>query len=138
MKIETIFTYIQKYWSIAYPSIAAIFIGGFFYKRATAKGAILALIIGPIWAIAITVLESYDLIPAIPFLNRVVIDFLICWLIIWLFRNKSDEIPSHAIIDRNFSEEDEKLLKDRPWYGRFEFWSILLIVIVIALYIVFF
>ena len=136
--VETIFTYIQKYWSIAYPSIAAIFIGGFFYKRATAKGAVLALIIGPIWAIAITVLESYEYIPAIPFLNRVVIDFLICWLIIWLFRNKSDEIPSGAIIDRSFSEEDERLLKDRPWYGRFEFWSTVLIILVAMLYIIFF
>lgn len=136
--VTAIFTYIQRYWSIAYPSISAIFISGFFYKRATAKGALMAIVIGPIWAISVTVAESFALIPTIPFLNRVIIDFFICWFIIWLFRNKTDRIPANAIVDRKFSKADLKLLNDRPWYGRFAFWSVLLVVIVIILYIRFF
>lgn len=136
--ISAIFTYIQKYWSVAYPSIAAIFIAGFFYKKATAKGALWAIVFGPAWAILVYIGEAYDVIPTIPFLNRVIIDFIICWFIIWTFRNKSGEIPASAIIDRTFSAEDRELLENRPWYARFNFWSIILIVIVVMLYIVFF
>lgn len=136
--VSAIFTYIQKYWSIAYPSIAAVFICGFFYKKATPKGALWAIIIGPIWAILVTVAESYAVIPTVPFLNRVIIDFFICLMIIWFFRNKTDVIPSNAIIDRNYTEEESKLLASKSWYSRFEFWGILLIMIVIGLYIRFY
>ncbi len=136
--VSAIFTYIQKYWSIAYPSIAAIFISGFFYKRATPKGAFLAIIIGPIWAIIVTVLEFGHVIPTFPFLNRVILDFLICCLIIWVFRNKSEIIPSKAVIDRHFTPEELLLFKEKKWYTRFELWGIVLTCIVVGLYIVFF
>ena len=136
--IDAIFTYIQQYWSIAYPAIAAIFIAGFFYKKATAKGALWAMVLGPTWAIIINLLQAQDLIPTIPFLNRVIVDFIICWVILFFFRNKTGVIPATAIIDRSFSPEDEALLNNRPFYSRFNFWSIILIVIVVTLYIVFF
>lgn len=136
--IDAIFTYIQQYWSIAYPAIAAIFIAGFFYKKATAKGALWALILGPSWAILVNVLQAQEVIPTFPFLNRVIIDFIIAWFIIWSFRNKTGKIPAKAIIDRSFSKEDLELLNNRPFYQRFSFWSVILIAIVVALYIVFF
>lgn len=136
--IDAIFTYIQQFWSIAYPAIAAIFIAGFFYKRATAKGAVWAMILGPTWAIIINILQAQDLIPTIPFLNRVIIDFAICWAILYLYRNKTDVIPKAAIIDRTLSDEDKALLNNRPWYSSFNFWGIVLISIVVLLYIVFF
>lgn len=136
--IDAIFTYIQQYWSIAYPAIAAIFIAGFFYKKATGKGALWAMVLGPTWAIIINLLQAQDLIPTIPFLNRVIVDFIICWVILFIFRNKTGVYPATAIIDRSFSPEDETLLNDRPFYSRFNFWSIILIAIVVTLYIVFF
>lgn len=136
--IKAIFTYIQQYWSIAYPAISAIFIAGFFYKKATAKGALWALILGPSWAILINILQAQDVIPTFPFLNLVIIDFIICWFILWSFRNKTNKIPAKAIIDRSFSESDLALLNNRPFYSRFNFWSIILIAIVVTLYIVFF
>ena len=37
--LKTIFIYIQKYWSIAYPAACALFLAGFFYKRANAGAA---------------------------------------------------------------------------------------------------
>ncbi len=37
--LKTIFIYIQKYWSIAYPAACALFLAGFFYPRANAGGA---------------------------------------------------------------------------------------------------
>jgi SSS family solute:Na+ symporter len=136
--IDAIFTYIQQYWSIAYPAIAAIFIAGFFYKKATPKGALWAMILGPTWAIIINILQSQDLIPTIPFLNRVIIDFIICWAVLWIFRNKSGIIPESALLDSSYSEEDKALLNNRPWYSRFNFWAVILIAIVVALYIIFF
>ena len=136
--IDAIFTYIQQYWSIAYPAIAAIFIAGFFYKKATPKGALWAMILGPTWAILINILQAQELIPTIPFLNRVIIDFIICWTILWIFRNRTGEIPEKAKIDRSFSKESLALLQNRKWYSRFGFWSVILILIVVTLYIVFF
>ncbi|WP_347840690.1 sodium/solute symporter [uncultured Draconibacterium sp.] len=136
--IDAIFTYIQQYWSIAYPAISAIFIAGFFYKKATGKGALWAMVLGPTWAIIINLLQAQELIPTIPFLNRVIVDFIICWVILFIFRNKTGVYPATAIIDRSFSPEDEALLNDRPFYSRFNFWSIILIAIVVTLYIVFF
>lgn len=136
--IDAIFTYIQQYWSIAYPAISAIFIAGFFYKRATAKGALWAIVIGPIWAIFVNILQAQDIIPTIPFLNRVIFDFAISWFILYIFRNKSEVIPEKAMIDRSLLEEDAKLLKSQPFYSRFETWAILLVAIVVTLYIVFF
>ena len=136
--IDAIFTYIQQYWSIAYPAIAAIFIAGFFYKRATPKGALWALVVGPSWAILVNILQAQDLIPTFPFLNRVIIDFIICWIVLWVFRNKTGEIPAKAIVDRSFSAESLALLQNRKWYSRFGFWSFILIVIVVSLYILFF
>ena len=38
--LGAIFLYIQKFWSIAYPSACALFLAGFFYPRATARGAL--------------------------------------------------------------------------------------------------
>ena len=37
--LKAIFIYIQEFWSIAYPSVCALFLAGFFYRRATARGA---------------------------------------------------------------------------------------------------
>ncbi len=45
--LKAIFLYIQKYWSIAYPSVCALFVAGFFYQRASARGALIAIIVGP-------------------------------------------------------------------------------------------
>ncbi|MBI5686198.1 MAG: hypothetical protein HZC54_14085 [Verrucomicrobia bacterium] len=75
--LKAIFIYIQKYWSIAYPSVCALFLAGFFYKRATARGALIAIIVGPVWALTFTLAESAKLVPEIPFLTRAAIDFIV-------------------------------------------------------------
>jgi SSS family solute:Na+ symporter len=148
--LKAIFIYIQKFWSIAYPSVCALFLAGFFYKRATARGALVAVIVGPAWALGITALEELKLLPAIPyltvlqdhhyiipFLTRGAIDFVFAVLIIWIFRNRG-AIPDHAIIDRTLPPEISAELKAIPWYKSFGFWATLLILCVVALYIRFF
>ena len=136
--LEAIFTYIQKFWSIAWPSVVAVFLSGFFYKKATAKGCIVAMIVGPIWAILFTIAESMQWVPQFAFLNRAGLDFLFCLLFIWIFRNKSGVIPAKAFVDRSFSEEALEEAESVPWYLSFNFWSLLLIVIIVSLYIRFF
>ena len=154
--LKGIFIYIQKYWSIAYPSVCALFLAGFFYKRANARGALIAVIVGPAWALAVTVLEMGRLLPqmpgltvwvadatsaggvwSIPFLTRGAIDFIFAFAILWVFRNRG-EIEARAIIDRSFSPEVLAEMRSLPFYQRFGFWSTILIACVIALYIRFF
>lgn len=148
--LKGIFIYIQKYWSIAYPSVCALFLAGFFYKRATTRGALIAVIVGPVWALTITLLEMAKLLPRIPgltvwyegtwiipFLTRGGIDFLFAFGILWIFRNRG-EIEAKAIIDRSFSPEVLAEMQALPIWKRFSFWSTILVTCVVALYIRFF
>ncbi len=155
--LKAIFIYIQEYWSIAYPSVCALFLAGFFYKRATARGALIAIVAGPAWALTITVLEKIKLLPSIPyltvwvkdavpgqghflipFLTRAGIDCLFAFSILWFFRNRSGTIPPEAIVDRTFPPDVAAYMKTIPWWRSFGFWATILVLCVIALYVRFF
>ncbi len=136
--LAAIFTYIQKYWSIAYPAICAVFLAGFFYPRANARGSLTALIGGPVWAIVFTIAESFGLVPVVPFLIRAGGDFLICCLLIWLLRSREDVLPARSYIDRSFSAEDAAVIAAVPWYKSFPVWATLLVVIIVLLYVRFY
>jgi SSS family solute:Na+ symporter len=135
--LSAIFIYIQKYWSIAYPSVCALFLAGFFYPRANAKGSLIAIIVGPLFASLFMVAEAYNIVPTIPFLTRAMIDFSVVVLIIWCFRTRG-EVPASAIIDRTLPPDIAAELAAIPWYKSFGFWSTILVLSVIALYIRFF
>ena len=135
--LKAIFIYIQKYWSIAYPSVCALFLAGFFYRRASARGALIAVILGPLWALGFTLAESAGLVPTIPFLTRAMIDFIFAWFILWLFRERG-AIPAAAIVDRTLPPEVAAELAAIPWYRSFGFWSLVLVACVVALYVRFF
>ena len=156
--LKAIFLYIQEYWAIAYPSVCALFLAGFFYKRASAKGALIAILAGPLWALSFTVAEKTgffgrciarlgDVVPlpawmegaeSIPFLTRAIIDFCFALAVMWLFRTRGDAIPPQAIVDRSFTPETAAAMLAIPWYRSFRFWAALLALAVIALYVRFF
>jgi SSS family solute:Na+ symporter len=155
--LKAIFIYIQEFWSIAYPSVCALFLAGFFYKRATARGALIAIIVGPIWALSVTVLEKTHLLPSvpyltvwitdaatgqghylIPFLTRAGIDCLFAFVILWVFRNRTNIIPPEAIVDRSYPPEVAAYMKTIPWWRSFGFWGTVLVLCVVALYIRFY
>jgi SSS family solute:Na+ symporter len=136
--LPAIFIYIQKYWSIAYPSVCALFLAGFFYPRANARGSLIAIIAGPLWALLFTAAEWIQIVPTIPFLTRAMIDFLFALTILWLFRTRGEAIPPQAVIDRSFSPEVAAAMRAVPWYISFRFWAGLLVLIVIGLYVRFF
>ena len=155
--LKAIFIYIQEFWSIAYPSVCALFLAGFFYPRATARGALVAIIAGPLWALAVTVLEKTHLLPSvpyltvwiqdapsrqghylIPFLTRAGIDCLFAFLILWIFRNRTDVIPAEAVVDRSFPPDVVAYMRTIPWWRSFGFWGTVLVLCVVALYIRFY
>ena len=135
--LKAIFTFIQKYWSIAYPAICAVFLAGFFYRRANAKGALTVLICGPVWALLFTAAENAEVVPTVAFLIRAGADFVFCCALIWLLRTKGDALPASATVDRTFTPEAAALLDAVPWYKSFGFWSGLLLLSVVSLYVYF-
>jgi SSS family solute:Na+ symporter len=135
--LTAIFTYIQKYWSIAYPSICAVFLAGFFYKRASARGCLAALIAGPVWAALFTVAEAQGWVLKLAFLTRAGLDFLFCWLLIWVLRTRGAVSPQ-AVVDRSFPPDVAAAMKTVPWWRSFGFWATVLLFCVLALYIRFF
>jgi SSS family solute:Na+ symporter len=146
--LKAIFIYIQEYWSIAYPSVCALFLAGFFYKRANARGSLIAIVAGPIWAGAFTLVAYLkkagvatailQYVPTIPFLTRAILDFCFVMAILWLFRTRGDAIPPEASIDRSFTPEVAAAMKAIPWYRSFQLWATLLVLAVIGLYVRFF
>ena len=136
--LKGIFIYIQKYWSIAYPSVCALFLAGFFYRRANAKGSLIAIIAGPVWALCFTLAENLKWVPTVAFLTRAMIDFAFAWLILWVFRTRSPEVPAQAIVDRSFTPEVAEFVRSIPWWRSFGLWATVLVLCVLALYIRFF
>ena len=136
--IAAIFTYIQKYWSIAYPAICAVFLAGFFYPRANARGSMAALIGGPVWAFLFTIAENFGLVPVVPFLVRAGGDFVVCCFLLWVLRTRDATLPARSYIDRSFSEQDAAVIAAVPWYLSFPIWATLLIASVVSLYVRFY
>jgi SSS family solute:Na+ symporter len=136
--LNSIFIFIQKYWSLFYPTVCALFLAGFFYPRANARGSLIVIIAGPLWAGALMMAESFAWIPTIPFLNRAILDFLLAFLLLWAFRTRGEELPPGAVIDRTFSPDVQAYLQGIPWYMSFNFWSCLLMLIIVSLYVRFF
>ena len=74
------FQYIQEFTGFVSPGALAIFLAGFFYKRATANGALAAAI----GSFAGSALLKFAL-PNMPFMNRMGLVFLICMALIVVF-----------------------------------------------------
>jgi len=78
--LDQAFQYIQEFTGFISPGALAIFLAGFFYKKATANGALAAAI----GTFAFSLLFKL-LMPSLPFMDRMGIVFLICSGLIWLF-----------------------------------------------------
>jgi len=150
--LKAIFIYIQSFWSIAYPSVCALFLAGFFYRRANARGSLIAIIVGPIWATAITAMEKLGHLPHIPFLTvlvpddgaghhvipfvtRAAIDFAMAFAIIWIFRTRGEQLPPQSIVDRSFPPDALARIRAVPWWQSFGLWATILVLAVIGLYV---
>lgn len=78
--LDQAFQFIQEFTGFVSPGALAIFLAGFFYKRATANGALAAALGTFVFSILFKVL-----LPDVPFMDRMMIVFALCFLLIVLF-----------------------------------------------------
>jgi len=72
-KLDQAFQYIQEFTGFFTPGIVAIFLLGFFWKRATAHSALAAALASFLFS-----LGFYLFLPSLPFIDRVGLVFLLC------------------------------------------------------------
>lgn len=120
-RLDQAFQYIQEFTGFISPGALAIFLTGFFYKKATPNGALAAALGTFIYSLAFKLG-----FPDIPFLDRMGYVFLLCLLTIWIFakiENKSDP---------------DKVIKIEPGMfkttSQFKWGAALIIIILIILY----
>lgn len=122
--LDQAFQYIQEFTGFVSPGALAIFLAGFFYKRATANGALAAALSTFVFSLLFKMV-----FPEIPFLDRMGYVFLICLFVIWLFaiiENKKTE--AKAIVF------EKSMLKTSTG---FKIGAIIIVVILIVLYAIF-
>ncbi len=93
------FQYIQEFTGFISPGILAMFLMGFFWKRANSNGALAATII----SIPLSALLKYT-VPGMPFLNRMGVVFLACvalMILLGLIDSKSKDNPKAIQVDRS-------------------------------------
>ncbi len=78
--LDQAFQYIQEFTGFVSPGALAIFLAGFFYKKATSNGALAAALGTFVFSILFKVL-----VPSMPFMDRMGVVFLLCCLLIVLF-----------------------------------------------------
>ncbi len=78
--LDQAFQYIQEFTGFVSPGALAIFLAGFFYKRATSNGALAAAFGTFVFSVAFK-----WLLPGLPFMDRMGLVFLLCCALIWIF-----------------------------------------------------
>lgn len=118
------FTYIQEYTGFVSPGIFAIFILGFFWKRATANGALAATLL----SIPMSALIKFSF-PEIPFINRMGYVFLACIavMVAFAYLGRTKDNSKGLIVDTS-------LFKPK---GGFAVGIAIVLVILVILYTVF-
>lgn len=94
------FEYIQVYTGYISPGILSIFLLGFFWKKATANGALVAAIL----SVVLSAFIEYQF-PAFPFLNRMGVVFWICSLVhiaISLAQSGGKDNPNAFVVRREW------------------------------------
>ncbi|PKP21404.1 MAG: sodium/glucose cotransporter [Bacteroidetes bacterium HGW-Bacteroidetes-20] len=91
--LDQAFQYIQEFTGFISPGALAIFLTGFFYKKATANGALAAAL----GTFVFSALFKF-LLPEVPFLDRMGYVFLISLFIIWLFAKIENKPESPRVI----------------------------------------
>jgi len=113
------FQYIQEYTGFVSPGILAMFLLGFFWKRATSNAALFATIGGFLLSIIFKFIPNYvdleflyssgfavanaDAVYEIPFIDRMGFVFLICVLVMYLissYENRNGIIPNALKVDQ--------------------------------------
>ncbi|MDD4848005.1 MAG: sodium/sugar symporter [Bacteroidales bacterium] len=122
--LDQAFQFIQEFTGFVSPGALAIFLAGFFYKKATSNGALAAAISTFVFSLAFKFL-----LPTVPFMNRMGIVFLLCMLVIWIF----------AIFEKQKAKSFDAFVIDKSLFkttNGFKIGSAIIIAILIFLYII--
>lgn len=135
--------YLQSVLSFTTPPIAAAFLLGIFWKRATATAAFTAIVVTiPIGVVSffITQISAFQLF-SLQFLYAAAILFVFSCVIIvgvsLVTDAPSDEQVQNLVWTPDLWREETKELEGKPWYVNYRFWSLVLILITAALVILF-
>lgn len=93
--LDQAFHYIQEFTGFISPGILAIFLTGFFYKRANANGALTAAISSVVFSILFKIL-----LPDFPWMDRMMLAFILSLLIIFIMRSKKESQSNYISVDR--------------------------------------
>ncbi|MCL2291328.1 MAG: sodium/sugar symporter [Bacteroidetes bacterium] len=122
--LDQAFQYIQEFTGFISPGALAIFLAGFFYKRATSNGALAAALSTFVFSLLFKLI-----LPEIPFLDRMGYVFLICCFVIWFFaliENKKTDVKT-LVFDKNMFKTSTG----------FKIGALIIVVITIILYTIF-
>ena len=119
--LDQAFQYIQEFTGFISPGALAIFLAGFFYKRATANGALAAAAGTFVFNIIMKVL-----LPDLPWMDRMGIVFILCCGLIMLLGKKKTESQPGFVFTKS-------LFKTTPLFNTL---SLVLIVILVIIYCV--
>lgn len=117
--LDQAFQYIQEFTGFISPGALAIFLAGFFYKPATANGALAAAIGTFVFSLLLKLLW-----PELPWLDRMGIVFLLCCILIVLMGKKMAVYPKDLTISRD-------LFKTTPLFNAL---SVVVIIILVFFY----
>jgi len=117
--LDQAFQYIQEFTGFISPGALSIFLAGFFYKRATANGALAAAVCTFAFSILLKIF-----LPDLPWMDRMGIVFLLCCGLIILLGKKKTEHQQDFVISKS-------LFKTTPLFNILSF---LLIAILIIFY----
>lgn len=94
--LDQAFQYIQEFTGLISPGALAIFLAGFFYKRATSNGALAAALGTFVFSIGMKICW-----PELPWLDRMGIVFLLCCGLIIVMGRRSVQQETYIAINRN-------------------------------------
>lgn len=117
--LDQAFQYIQEFTGFISPGILAIFLDGFFYKRATSNGALVAALSSVVFSFAFKLIW-----PEYPWMDRMTIVFLLSALIIFIMRSPKDQLNDYIKINA-------KLLRTSK---TFNILSIIVIIMLVMIY----
>lgn len=121
-ELDQAFLFIQEFTGFVSPGALAIFLAGFFYKRATANGALTA-------AVATFVLSGicFWFFPEVPFIDRMGIVFLICLALIVIVSN----------FDKKHQDSTKVIVIEKSLFKtttEFKIWALAILIILAGIY----
>lgn len=135
-KFGSLFGYLQDILSYIAPPVAATFILGLFWKRATSTGSIVALLFGMAFAAFAAMSRAFEWIEALNnlhFLYRTFWLFIFCMIIhvvVSMFTvAPTDEQVKNFTWKKSILKEESLELQGLPWYQNYRILAVLLLIV---------